>query len=87
MSVIGLCVLIAVMFASKSASVDESFWLLAICLPGIQFAGSIVAYFALLCSRRPGQKERLNHLRRITISATLWAIGGFLIMIPLLFMT
>lgn len=57
--------------------------MIAIFLPAIQLAASIVSAIVILRSRRVGKEERLRHLGKITLRAFLGALIGLLIMIPM----
>ncbi len=53
---------------------------LAMVLPGVQLAASLVALVITAVSKRPGKEERLSHLGRITVRSVLGALIGLAIM-------
>lgn len=52
----------------------------AMLVPAAQLGGSIIALVMILTSKRPGQRERLRHLGKITLYAFIGTlIGGVLV--------
>lgn len=58
--------------------------LMAICFPGVQLAASLIALIVIVFSKRVGKELRLRHLGKITVRAVVGAVGGALLMLPLL---
>jgi hypothetical protein len=52
----------------------------AILVPAVQLGASIIAWVMIMTSNRPGQRERLGHLGKITLYAFVGTcIGGVLV--------
>ncbi|MDQ3370127.1 MAG: hypothetical protein M3680_32315 [Myxococcota bacterium] len=59
----------------------EWFWLFAILLPAFQLGASLVLAIMTSMSKRPGRRERQDHLARITVRAFLGGMIGIVIMV------
>lgn len=62
----------------------EGVFIIALVLPAIQLAASVVAALVIGFSKRPGRDQRLRHLGRITLRGLIGAVIGTLMMLPLL---
>lgn len=73
----------AYFFGAESRSDSgEALLLIAIFLPGLQLAASLVAAIAIAASARPGKEVRLRHLGKITLRALIGAVLGAAVMVP-----
>jgi hypothetical protein len=80
----GLAIAYFVGLESGSVDSETALLLIAICLPGIQLAASLVAALAIGASARPGKDVRLRHLGKITLRALIGAVIGAVVMVPVL---
>ncbi len=62
----------------------EGVFVIALVLPAIQLAASVITLIAVMASKRPGRDQRVRHLGKITLRAFLGAVIGIVVMLPLL---
>jgi len=74
-----------VMFAMGARRWEATDWALgvAIFLPLIQLAASVVVLVITASSTRPGRDQRLRHLGSITMRAFFGGVIGIVVMLPL----